>query len=564
MAYERIILDIETTNLLEPMIDFTKRPLALKPDAKLWCIAVKCIDTNNSFVMIPPEILEEIEQGKYQDTPEIEEEYSKITVVPLTKDRLDKMFSNIVKTFIGHNVIKFDLPALKLFGLLDYHIGYPYYEELNNSFKTETTINDKEIDICDTLVLSKLLNADRFGGHSLKNFGKNNGLEKMEFEKFDSFSKHMVVYCLRDVNVNHDAYNALIDEKGDYEGWDKPYKMEAKLADLVLKQELFGFEYDLELSAKNKLELDKLLEDRYNTVTPNIPPKPLNIGEAKQWTPPKVKFSKTSNSISSHMTKFLDKIGAEYNPFTNKYTFESKEYDLYYDGPVKETLPASIKDLAHLKGYLISLGWEPSQWNIRDLTRDSKKKIISKDKFLATVDRYVADTFEGPFKELRLKELELSLKKTTPEKLKEFLIKQYNDKKVKPIRVPTTPPFRVGATKDLCPNLEALAENGTIPFVKDMVEYFTYTHRRNSIAGGVDEETGEPTKGFESYVREDGRVSTPVDSNSTNTSRMSHRNICNIPRASSLYGDKMRSLFMCGSDYIQYGMDFSSLTSSEL
>jgi hypothetical protein len=163
--------------------------------------------------------------------------------------------------------------------------------------------------------------------------------------------------------------------------------------------------------------------------------------------------------------------------------------------------------------------WVPSQWNIRDLTRDSKKKIISKDKFLATIDRYVADTFEGPFKELRLKELGLSLKKTTPEILKKFLIEQYNDKRVKPIRVPTTPPFRVGATKDLCPNLEALAQNGTIPFVKDMVEYFTYTHRRNSISGGIDEDTGEPTKGFESYVREDGRVSTPVDSNATNTSR---------------------------------------------
>lgn len=144
MAYERIILDIETTNLLEPMIDFTQRPLALKPDAKLWCIAVKCIDTNNSFVMIPPKAVEEIEQGKYQDTPEIEEEYSKITIVPLTKDRLDKMFSNIVKTFIGHNIIKFDLPALKLFGLLDYDIGYPYYEELNNSFKQKLLLMVKK------------------------------------------------------------------------------------------------------------------------------------------------------------------------------------------------------------------------------------------------------------------------------------------------------------------------------------------------------------------------------------------------------------------------------------
>ena len=80
----------------------------------------------------------------------------------------------------------------------------------------------------------------------------------------------------------------------------------------------------------------------------------------------------------------------------------------------------------------------------------------------------------------------------------------------------------------------------------------------------MDEETGEPSKGFESYIREDGRIGTPVDSNATNTSRMAHKVVCNIPRASSLYGDKMRSLFMCGSDYIQYGMDFSSLTSSEL
>ena len=530
MSYERIVLDIEATNLLEPMIDFTQRPLKLKPDAKLWCISVRCIDTNSSFTMIPPDILKEIEEGKYQESPEIEEEFSKLTTVPLTKDRLDKMFSNSVETLIAHNGVKYDLPALKLFNLLDYEVGYPFFEEINNDFKNESTINGKPIEIIDTLVLSKLLNADRLGGHSLKNFGKQGNNEKLDFEDFSQFSKSMVIYCDRDTLVNKEAYESLLEEKGDYDKWDIPYKVELKLADLIFKQELFGFEYDMNLSSNNKIELDKLLKERYDEVTPNIPPKPLNKGEAKQYTPPKVKFSKSSQTLSAHMKKFLEKVGAEYNPLNQTYTFEEREYDLYYDGCIKESLPADIKDLSHLKGYLISLGWEPSQWNIRDLTRDSKKKTLSKDKFIATVHRYVEDTYESPFTVSRLKELNLK-EDTTKEQLTDFLLSQYKEDRPKPVRVPTTPPFRVGASKELCPNLERLAEEGTIPFVKSMVEYFTYQHRRNSIAGGINEETGEPTKGFESYVREDGRISTLIDSNSTNTSRMSHK-VVNILQAS--------------------------------
>ena len=659
MAFERIVFDIETNGLIGNLVDFTQRPLKLLDTAKMWCISVRCIDTNESYLLVPPEILQEIAEGRHG----IMEEFNNMKKIPLTKEMLERIF-NKADFVCGHNIIKYDLPVLQLFGLIEYEIGYPYYEAIDNGYKTQSTINGKPIEICDTLVWSKLLNADRYGGHSLKNFGKLGDNKKMDFTDFSQFSLEMCVYVQQDTVVSVDAYNTLMEEKGDYKGWDMPYLMESKLADLVLKQELFGFQYDSKLSENNKKELDALLKKRYDNVTPNIPPKPLNKGEQKDYTPPSIKVTGAisysdkvqelldkigavynkdkdtftyndeeyplnylkgiekyiptakkkakSGSLTSAMNKWLDSIGSSYNPIDDSYdvdgitypidyegcvkehleapettlsshmkrflekleidykegdtsyTYEGREYPIMYDGCIKETLPASIKDLSHLKGFIISLGWVPSQWNVRDLTRDSKKKAVSEEKFKEALDRYVADTYDCPFTTMRLRELDLP-EDTKPEVLKAFLLNQYDPKrKSKPVRVPTTPPFRVGATKDLCPNLQELADNGTVPFVKDMVEYFTYTHRRNSIAGGIDEDTGEPSKGFESYVRADGRVSTPVDSNSTNTSRMSHKNICNIPRASSLYGDKMRSLFMCGSDYIQYGMDFSSLTSSEL
>lgn len=61
MSYERIILDIEATNLWT-MTDFTKRPLQRKPDAKIWCITVRCIDTNDNTSIYTSEILDDIDK----------------------------------------------------------------------------------------------------------------------------------------------------------------------------------------------------------------------------------------------------------------------------------------------------------------------------------------------------------------------------------------------------------------------------------------------------------------------------------------------------------------------
>jgi DNA polymerase I-like protein with 3'-5' exonuclease and polymerase domains len=91
------------------------------------------------------------------------------------------------------------------------------------------------------------------------------------------------------------------------------------------------------------------------------------------------------------------------------------------------------------------------------------------------------------------------------------------------------------------------------------VHYYTYRHRRNSIAGGVLDEDGDPVTGFLANVREDGRIPTPADTLGANTGRYRHKIVCNVPRVTSLYGEQMRNLFGAGKGLWQLGYDFASL-----
>ena len=42
------VLDIETNNLLANMLSYKTLPYKLKDDAKLWCIVVRNVDTNEA------------------------------------------------------------------------------------------------------------------------------------------------------------------------------------------------------------------------------------------------------------------------------------------------------------------------------------------------------------------------------------------------------------------------------------------------------------------------------------------------------------------------------------
>ena len=61
--------------------------------------------------------------------------------------------------------------------------------------------------------------------------------------------------------------------------------------------------------------------------------------------------------------------------------FEDKEHKLPHTSPLKTHVTADISNLDHVKMTLTDgYGWIPTEWTIRDLTKDSKKQSLSYEK----------------------------------------------------------------------------------------------------------------------------------------------------------------------------------------
>ena len=138
---------------------------------------------------------------------------------------------------IGHNIIGYDIPVLERL--------------LGTDFS--------KCKITDTLVLSRLANPSRDGGHSLENWGSLLNQPKGDYSDWDNFSKDMVEYCVQDVRVNTLVYNRLLQELRDFgaESIDLEHQVQA----IVSKQIKTGWLLDQE---KCFLLLAELKEKKYD------------------------------------------------------------------------------------------------------------------------------------------------------------------------------------------------------------------------------------------------------------------------------------------------------------
>jgi DNA polymerase I-like protein with 3'-5' exonuclease and polymerase domains len=99
--------------------------------------------------------------------------------------------------------------------------------------------------VCDTLVLSRLLSPSLEGGHSLDAWGKRLGYPKFEFRDWDAgCTAQMITYCIQDTLVTQKLYTHLTSElkfnKFDQRSIDLEHKVQA----IIAKQERNGFKLD--------------------------------------------------------------------------------------------------------------------------------------------------------------------------------------------------------------------------------------------------------------------------------------------------------------------------------
>jgi len=139
---------------------------------------------------------------------------------------------------VFHNGIGFDIPAIvRLYGtgILDYS------------------------KVFDTLVGSRLKDSTR-RGHSIKDYGRELGEEKLDYSDFTKFTDEMAEYCKVDVKITQYVYDKTKSVKDS-----DAYKLEADFVRVLQLQEEHGFRLDLDkandLCSELRQEISNLEEE---------------------------------------------------------------------------------------------------------------------------------------------------------------------------------------------------------------------------------------------------------------------------------------------------------------
>ena len=263
---------------------------------KLWCIVAQDLDSNKIYRFAP----HQLESG-----------------LELLKS------ANVL---LGHNIIGFDIPVIKKL--------------------TGVDLSNKKV--IDTLVLSRLFNPVREGGHSLEMWGYKLNYNKIEFEDYSHYSEEMMDYCVRDVKLNTQVYHRLIQQES--AGFSKESARLEQGVSLILKeQEQDGFEF-------NQTKAESLLASLYERMN--------EVEEEVHETfKPKV--------MKEKLTPIILKSGKlslmAYNEATKKRTKPSdEEKEKLFSGAssVIRTyeIPFNLGSRKQIGEYLQDFGWKPKKF----------------------------------------------------------------------------------------------------------------------------------------------------------------------------------------------------------
>jgi DNA polymerase I-like protein with 3'-5' exonuclease and polymerase domains len=160
-----------------------------------------------------------------------------VTLVHGTPDTLSEALRGSVSV-VGHNLIGYDIPVLeRLWGV---------------------TVAPERI--IDTLVLSRLCEPSKSGGHSLRNWGNELGFPKGDHSDWTQLSQEMIDYCIRDVEVTEAVHQKLMQEMTCFSP--ASIELEHKVQVAVQQQEKNGWVLDQPLAR----DLCSTFKERMNDI----------------------------------------------------------------------------------------------------------------------------------------------------------------------------------------------------------------------------------------------------------------------------------------------------------
>lgn len=262
---------------------------------KIWCIVAQDITTKKVYTFEPDNIAEGVD-------------------LLLSAEKL-----------IGHNIIGYDIPAI---------------EKL-----CKVTLSDKKI--VDTLVMSRLFNPTREGGHGLESWGYRLGYAKGDFKDFEEYSAEMLEYCVRDVELNTKVYRSLTLEARNFSR--QSMDIEHEVYKIMHQQRLNGFLLDMRWATTLVADLNEQLHAAEAEVHKTFMPKRIVTGLRPTIT--------KSGSVS----KMAAVIGNDTN---KKMRLRDDEYEQAKKEPTKvirrvEHEPFNLGSRKQIGEYLVEFGWKP-------------------------------------------------------------------------------------------------------------------------------------------------------------------------------------------------------------
>ena len=242
------------------------------------------------------------------------------TIYKYPPDKLQEGYELLSKAdkLIGHNIIGFDIPMVEKF--------------------SDVKLSHKPV--VDTLVMSRLFNPVREGGHSLEKWGFRLGFNKIDFDDYQNYSNEMLTYCTRDVQLNTVLFHHLRKEGT---GFNKDcVALEQDVARVIKEQEVNGFKFDLEKAELILAELRQKMHEAEDEVHKVFKPKMIDIREVK----PKLKKDGTLSKQGLTEEEYNERLTTNNTkPFMRR---KLQDFNL-----------GSRKQIGE---YLIEFGWKPKKF----------------------------------------------------------------------------------------------------------------------------------------------------------------------------------------------------------
>lgn len=252
--------------------------------------------------------------------------------------------------FVGHNIIKFDAPAL------------------NRLAGTSLSVRN----CADTLILSTLYSPSLAGGHSLDAWGERLGHSKIEFNDWSRLSDEMVKYCHQDVLITTELFKRLVKTLTKINFSEQSIWIQHRFIALLDRQHKNGFYFNGKKAIQLYQHLRQREEELANTIREVFPPERAFVAQRERY--------KKDGTETAIYFKDVARYEIECNDDGSYSAFDLIDFNL-------GSPPQRIERLT-------SLGWVP-----REFTPKGSPKPFDKGKLSPSLEEFLE---ENPRPEVEL------------------------------------------------------------------------------------------------------------------------------------------------------------------